>query len=95
MAQQKNITAGALEQLENNIKNATQPRNGGGGAAAGGAGGAAGRSGADDDDEKSVKSGLSKMSGASNFDAVDKYTKKSAAAEAEARATASANGTRV
>jgi hypothetical protein len=35
------------------------------------------------------------MSGASNFDAVDKYTKKSAAAEAEARATASANGTRV
>ena len=50
----KNVTAAALQQLENHIKEVTQPK--------------AAHNKVNDDDEKSVKSGLSKMSGASNFD---------------------------
>ena len=55
------VNGTALEKLENNVKNITQQK-----------GGIQNQDGEDDD--KSIKSGHSKMSGASNFDDIDKFT---------------------
>lgn len=63
MNQNPNITADGLKNLEDNIKaqTAAHPQH---------------QQTVRQDDEESVKSGISKMSGASNFDAMDRYTQK-------------------
>ncbi|EAR96534.1 hypothetical protein TTHERM_00192030 (macronuclear) [Tetrahymena thermophila SB210] len=80
MNEHQNITAEGLKNLEENIKaQTTNNKN---------------AAPIRQDDEESVKSGISKMSGASNFDAVDKYTQKKSLTEINGDAKSEASKTK-